>query len=356
MQFLQVCLRPAQQHTLVPNPKDRVNDVHRCLQQDSADVRQGKLWTAWKRSQRSGESEEDALFQRWEQRTDLGTESTHIFRRSASLREAGFSLRWLQWQTKERKWTSWNISGWVEEILLEDIITFPLRTSWQSKCLEKLLVAARTPIVESIHTGIPKSTSARSALSTIPGSRRWRPFLRILSKWAGGEVWETDICQEDFSFKTWIRKLGLGIGENKVQRLHSHVGESIQQVSPNWDRFLCSKYGTCQQSSMLIYHIYNKNILKVPHFRDDVKGCFVVYSILTQVTQRMFANLSTVVASKVEQFYNLDMKMFGYKPYPSMWIMSVFRYKMYPLIWKSQTEVNVSNGEWLFSEICLFSG
>ena len=68
---------------------------------------------------------------------------------------------------------------------------------------------------------------------------------------------------------------------------------------------------------MLIYHIYNKNILKVPHFRDDVKGCFVVYSILTQVTQRMFANLSTVVASKVEQFYNLDMKMFGYKPYPS---------------------------------------
>merc|ERR1711971_121002 len=72
---------------------------------------------------------------------------------------------------------------------------------------------------------------------------------------------------ETFSedFVQMSRKLGLGIGENKVQRLHSHVGESIQQV-----------------------------------------------------TQRMFANLSTVVASKVEQFYSLDMKMFGYKPYPSM--------------------------------------
>ena len=48
------------------------------------------------------------------------------------------------------------------------------------------------------------------------------------------------------------------------------------------------------------------------------KVVFAVYSIWIQVTQRMFANLSTVVASKVEQFYNLDMRMFGYKPYPSI--------------------------------------
>ena len=40
-------------------------------------------------------------------------------------------------------------------------------------------------------------------------------------------------------------------------------------------------------------------------------------SFLTQVTRRMFAKLSSEVAKRVKEFYNLDMKMFGYKPYPS---------------------------------------
>ena len=68
------------------------------------------------------------------------------------------------------------------------ILLLSPRTSWQSKCLETLRVAAQMPIVESTRTGIHKTTSARSAPSTIPGSRRWRPLLRILSKWAGRKV------------------------------------------------------------------------------------------------------------------------------------------------------------------------
>ena len=92
LQFSQVCLRPTQQHTLVSNSKDRFNDIHRCVQQDCPDVREGKLWKAGKTAQRPGESEEDARFQRWEQGTDPRTETSHILRCSASLREAGFSV------------------------------------------------------------------------------------------------------------------------------------------------------------------------------------------------------------------------------------------------------------------------
>ena len=31
----------------------------------------------------------------------------------------------------------------------------------------------------------------------------------------------------------------------------------------------------------------------------------------------MFAKLSSEVAERLKDFYNLDMEMFGYKPYPS---------------------------------------
>ena len=95
LQFLQVCLRSTQQHTLVSNSKDRFNDVHRCVQQDCPDVRERELWKTGKTAQRPRASEEDARFQRRQQGADPRTEASHIFRGPASLREAGFGVRGL---------------------------------------------------------------------------------------------------------------------------------------------------------------------------------------------------------------------------------------------------------------------
>ena len=185
-----------------------------------------------------------------------------------------------------------------------------------------------TPIVESIRTGTPKTTSAPSALSTTRASPRWRPLLKILSKWAGGKLWKYEdkqlnvkrlIFAKDFC-SSWIRRLGLG--KSKVQRLHSHVGDSIQQVPLELDLNF-SKYGIHQQSSMFVPPIYMKfswsesKISWDGHISETMWK--VVFAVLwIQVTRRMFANLSTEVASRVKRFYNLDLRMFGYKPYPSI--------------------------------------
>ena len=68
------------------------------------------------------------------------------------------------------------------------------------------------------------------------------------------------IVAEDFCSRIRFRRLGLGIGKSKVQRLHSHVGDSIQQVPLEID-FDFIKYGIHQQSSMYLLSIYEYEIL-----------------------------------------------------------------------------------------------
>ena len=122
-----------------------------------------------------------------QQKSDLGKESSHIYRCSASLRKACLRIRWLHWQTTEQAWIEGHISGWFEYISISRLYnSHCCRTFWKNKCWEKLTIVTWPNIVEWTRTGILWTTSARFALSTTPGSRRWRPSMRIIFTWAGG--------------------------------------------------------------------------------------------------------------------------------------------------------------------------
>ena len=91
-----------------------------------------------------------------------------------------------------------------------------------------------------LRTGIRWTTFVLSALSTTPASPRWRLLRRTSCTWAGRWRRDCDLLVKIYCFSvvgslilviifcSWLRKLGLK--EEKVQRLHSHVGDSIHQV------------------------------------------------------------------------------------------------------------------------------
>ena len=91
-----------------------------------------------------------------------------------------------------------------------------------------------------LRTGIRWTTFVLFALSTTPASPRWRHLRRTSCTWAGRWRRDCDLLVKIYCFSvvgslilviifpSWLRKLGLN--EGKVQRLHSHVGDSIHQV------------------------------------------------------------------------------------------------------------------------------